>query len=114
MKEVQAFVRPEKLNKVFAGLRKAGFSGLTIFEGEGTGEYTDPQKDWPSLKFPYLHSKVIKLELVCTDENAEEVCKIIQQEGKTGASGDGFIYISAIEDVVRIRDGVKGIEILHD
>lgn len=114
MKEIQAFIRPEKLNKVFGVLRKEGFSSLTVFQGEGAGEYTDPQKDWPSLEFPYLHSRVIKLEMVCKDENVEKVCEIFQQQGRTGSRGDGLVYISAIEDVIRIRDGAKGIEILHD
>ena len=113
MKEIQAFIRPEKLNPVFDALKHEGFCCMTVFEGEGTGKYTDPTKDWPSLKFPYLHSKVVKIEMVCNNENVDRVIEIIHQYGSTGTSGDGLIYVSDIEEVVRVRDGAKGIETLH-
>jgi len=113
MKEIKAFIRPEKLSEVYDALNKAGFCCLTVFTGEGTGKYTDPKKDFPSLNFPYLHSKVVKLEMVTKDENADEAARIIQQQGSTGTSGDGLIYLSGVEEVVRIRDGNKGMETLH-
>ncbi len=91
MKETQAFIRPDKLNDVYDVLRTEGYCCLTVFEGEGTGKYTDANKDWPSLQHPFMHSKVAKLEMVCQDENVEKVAEIIHQHGSTGHSGDGLI-----------------------
>jgi nitrogen regulatory protein P-II 1 len=84
-----------------------------VFEGEGTGKYTDSEKDWLSFKFPQMHSKVIKLELVCRDEDVGNIIDIVHENGCTCKSEDGLIYISDVDEVVRIRDGQKGIETLH-
>ncbi len=113
MKEIQAFIRPEKLNDVYDALRNSGHCCLTVFDGEGTGKFTNPKKDWPSLKFPYLHSKTVKVEMVCKDADVQEVIGVILMSGSTGEKGDGLIYISDIEEVIRVRDGEKGIKILN-
>ncbi|MBL1232506.1 MAG: P-II family nitrogen regulator [Vicingaceae bacterium] len=113
MKEIQAFIRPEKLNDIYKALEKEGHCCLTIFNGEGTGKYTDQSKDWPSFKHPFLHSKMVKIEMVCKKEAVKKVTEIIQESGSTGESGDGLIYVSDVEEVIRIRDGAKGIETLH-
>jgi len=113
MKVIKAFIRPEKLSDISTKLNDKGHCCLTVFEGEGTGKYTDPEKDWPSFKFPQMHSKVIKLELVYRDEDVWNIIDIILENGSTGRSGDGLIYISDVNEAVRIRDGQKGKEILH-
>lgn len=112
MKKIQAFIRPERLNKVYDALKSEGYC-LTVFEGEGTGKYTDPKKDWPSLKFPYMHSKIVKLEMICKDDSVEKVCNIMHENGSTGEKGDGLIYVSSIEEIIRVRDGAKGVEIIN-
>jgi nitrogen regulatory protein P-II 1 len=104
MKEIKAFIRPNKIKEVISSLRREGHCCLTVFEGEGTGDYTDPEKEWPSLKLPFLHSKIFKLEVVCEDSKVEAICDIIRQNGKTGKSGDGLIYVSDVQDTFKIRD----------
>lgn len=113
MKEIKAFIRPRSLSKVYEALRKEGHSCLTVFEGEGTGKYTEIDKEWPSLTFPYLHSKVIKLEMVCKKENLAQIVKIIYENATSGKSGDGLIYVSDVEDAIRVRDGNSGRGVLH-
>lgn len=113
MKEIKAFIRSEKFNHVYEALRKEGYCCLTVFEGEGTGKYTAKSKGWPSLKFPYLHSKVTKLEMVCKKEDLNRIIQIIRENASSGRSGDGLIYVSEVEKVIRVRDGNVGKEVLH-
>jgi nitrogen regulatory protein P-II 1 len=107
MKEIKAFVRPGKIQEVVSNLRKAGHLSLTVFKGEGTGDYTDPDKEWPSLDLPFLHSKVIKLEIVCDNNDVNSIVELIRTHGRTGKSGDGLIYITDINETIRIREKQK-------
>jgi len=104
MKEIKAFIRPEKLNKLADHLKKEKFCCFTVFEGEGVGNYSDPKTKFPSLKHPFLHNKVVKIELVCDKEDVESIIKIIKDFAQTGDPGDGLIYVSNVEQKVRIRD----------
>lgn len=104
MKEIKAFVRPERLSEIVAQLRKEGFCCLSVFEGEGTGHYTDRKKEWPSLDHPFLHSKIAKIEMVISPEKAERVIRIIHEHGKTGYPGDGLIYMADVTKAVRVKD----------
>lgn len=104
MKEIKAFIRPEKLNILAESLKKEQFCCFTVFEGEGVGNYTDPKTRFPSLKFPYLHNKVIKIEMVCKKEEVDSIVKIIKEHAQTGESGDGLIYVSNVEQKIKIRD----------
>ena len=60
MKEIKAFVRPNRLPDIVNHLRQEGICCLTVFEGEGTGHYTDERKDFPSLRHPFSHAKKVK------------------------------------------------------
>jgi len=68
MNEIKAFVRKERLNEVAKNLKKNHFCCFTVFEGEGAGDYIDPETEFPSLNFPFLHHKVVKIEIVSDDE----------------------------------------------
>jgi len=103
MKEIKAFIRTEKLNKVAEQLKKNKFCCFTVFEGEGVGNYADPLTEYPSLKFPYLHTKVIKLEIVCSKENVDSILTIIKTFAHTGQSGDGIIYVMDVEQKIKIK-----------
>jgi nitrogen regulatory protein P-II 1 len=91
MKEIKAFIRPMKAMDVHKSLYAHGFCCMTLTECEGTGMYTDRDKDFPSLKFPFLHSKRVKIEIVCPEEEVEPIVEIIREHGRTGRSGDGII-----------------------
>jgi nitrogen regulatory protein P-II 1 len=107
MKEIKAFIRPEKINAVALNLRKNGYCCFTVFEGDGSGNYSDPKKEYPSLKHPYLHNKVAKLEIVCNKKDEKAIVQIIKEHAYTGKSGDGLIYVVKVEDKLRIRDGLR-------
>lgn len=105
MKEIKAMIRPEMFESVYRKLRSAGYCSVTVYHGEGIGRHGDPDKLNASLEFPFLHSKVVKIEIVVTDEQQKEIVDIIQQAACTHHKGDGIIYSSTIERAVSIRTG---------
>lgn len=105
MKEIKAFIRPERLIDVAKNLKKEHYCCFTVFEGEGVGNFVDPETEFPSLKFPFLHNKVVKIEIVCEKERVDKIIGIIRKSAQTGKSGDGLIYVVNVENKVRIRDG---------
>ena len=104
MKEIKAFIRPEKLLEVAKSLKKEHFCCFTVFKGEGVGDYTDPDTEFPSLDFPFLHNKVIKIEIVCEKANVDRIIDTIKTHAQTCHKGDGLIYVSNVESKIRIRD----------
>jgi nitrogen regulatory protein P-II 1 len=103
MKEIKAYVRPDRLSDIVNHLHEVGICCLTIFEGEGTGHYTDERKDYPSLRHTFSHSKIEKLEIVIPDNQVEKALEIIHKNGKTGNSGDGIIYITEVLDMLKVK-----------
>ena len=75
MKELKAFVRLTRLTDIVNNLREEGFFGLTVFEGEGTGHFSGNKKEWSSLKHPFSHSKIAKIEMVIPEERVIMRCK---------------------------------------
>ncbi len=103
MKEIKAFVRPKRLTEIGNKLREEGFLGLTVFEGEGTGRYSDYRIEWSSLSHPFSHSKIAKIEMVISDEKVNKAMQIIHENGKTGYLEDGIIYVSEILEAVKVK-----------
>lgn len=104
MKEIKAFIKPNKLENVVEALKENGFESVTLSECEGTGTYKR-EDSLPSLKFHFADSEMIKLELVCQNEEAEKAVAIICKNGKTPFPADGIIYVSDINDAYRIKTG---------
>jgi len=94
MKEIKAFIQTTKVSAVALNLQKNEFSFFTYFKGNGPGKYADPKSEFPSLKHPYLLSKITKLELICDKK----------YEAQTGLSGDGLMYLVDASFKMRIRE----------
>jgi len=111
MKEIKAFIKPSRLEKVVEVLRDNDFESVTLSECEGTGAYKR-EDSLPSLKFHFADSKVIKLELVCQNDEAQKAIEIICQNACTPFPADGIIYVSDINDAYRIKtcDSIKRFE----
>lgn len=105
MKEIKAMVRPEKFEEVYRNLRSEGYCCLTVYHGEGIGRRGDPDKLNASLEFPFLHSKIVKIEILVADKDQDDVINIIQQAASTHHKGDGIIYSSDIDKAISIRTG---------
>ncbi|WP_176466258.1 P-II family nitrogen regulator [Aliifodinibius salipaludis] len=113
MKLVKAYIRPMLLEDVYTALRNEGYCCMTVFEGEGTGRFSDPEDQHGSLSFPAMHSHVAKIEIAAETENVDAITEIIKKHGRTGHKGDGIVFVSPIEQVTRIRDGKQGAGILN-
>lgn len=104
MKEIKAFIKPKKVQVVVKSLRDAGFESVTLSKGEGTGAHK--QKDAsPSLDYSFTDSPIVKLELVCQNEEMEKAVQLICGKAQTPEPGDGIIYISEIENAYRVKTG---------
>jgi nitrogen regulatory protein P-II 1 len=108
MKHIIAIVRPEKLDEVRNALENIGCSGLMISEIEGHGKQKGIMQQWRGEKYKVDLISKIKLEVVVKDSEAEAVKKTIIEKARTGEIGDGKIFISNIDEVVRIRTGETG------
>lgn len=104
MKEIKAFIKPKRVQKVVEALKEAGFKSMTISTGEGTGAY-ESSDTTISLDFHLTDTPVVKLELVCQNEASERAVKVISEHARTHERGDGIIYLSEIEDAYRIKTG---------
>ncbi len=113
MKLIKAYIRPILLEDVYSALRKNNYCGMTVFEGEGTGQYNDPKYKHGSLNFPAMHTKVTKIEIAAKEEDVNSIIDIIKKHGHTGRKGDGIVFVSSIEYAARLRDGVEGPGILN-
>jgi len=114
MKEIKAYVRPVKLGTILHELEVAGARDVTVIRVDAIGVIADPEQDRRRFVRAYAerYSAVAKLEIVCRDEKAEPFVRIIQEHARTGAPGDGRIFVSAIERTVNIRSGQEGPEAL--
>jgi len=104
MKEIKAFIKPKRVQKVIESLSESGFKSMTLSQGEGTGAFKAKGAS-PSLDFRVTDSPVVKLELVCQNEEAQSAIDIILENAKTTEPGDGIIYISDIENAFQIKTG---------
>lgn len=97
---------------VYSKLRSEGYCCMSVYSGEGVGRQGDPDKMNASLEFPFLHSKVTKIEMVVDESQEEEVMQIIQHAACTNSAGDGIMYSTLIDKAVSIRTGKSGKDVL--
>lgn len=108
MKKIEAIIRPEKVDEVRRALEKVGFPGLNIGEVEGHGKQKGVVQQWRGEQYRVELLPKVKLEIVVSDQDSSKIVKAIQDVAKTGAVGDGKIFLSPVEEVVRIRTGETG------
>ena len=105
MKKIEAIVRPFKLEDVKIALVNAGIVGMTVSEVRGFGRQKGQVERYRGSEFTVEFLQKLKIEVVVADEKIESVLKAIQEAAKTGEIGDGKIFISPVDSVVRIRTG---------
>ncbi|BAU23731.1 nitrogen regulatory protein P-II [Caldimicrobium thiodismutans] len=108
MKKITAIIKPFKLDDVKEALVKVGIGGMTITEVKGFGEQRGQLEVYrgQELKVDFLPK--IKIEVVVRDDQVEQVVSAILESAYTGKIGDGKIFISPVEEVIRIRTKEKG------
>ena len=110
MKKIEAIIKPFKLDEVKEGLMEINVKGMTVTEVKGFGRQKGHTEIYRGAEYRVDFVPKIKLEVVVPAELAPEVVKVIEQTAKTGQIGDGKIFVSVLEEVVRIRTGERGKE----
>jgi nitrogen regulatory protein P-II 2 len=105
MKKVEAIIRPFKLEDVKLALVNAGIVGMTVSEVRGFGRQKGQVERYRGSEFTVEFLQKLKLEIVVDDDRVDTVVSAIQDAARTGEIGDGKIFISSIDSVIRIRTG---------
>ena len=108
MKEIIAIIRPNKLDDVKDALEEIGCHGVTVTEVKGRGRQLGVTESYRGSDYRIDLLPKTRLEIIVNDAEAEEVIQTIVKNAQTGDIGDGKIFISPVEDVVRIRTGERG------
>ncbi len=108
MKKVIAIIRASKFDEVKEELAEAGINFFTYYEVRGFGLQKTEKKVYRGAVYDAGYIARYKLEILLSDEQVEDAVKAILEKGKTGTIGDGKIYITSLEDVIRIRTGERG------
>jgi len=112
MKKIEAIIRPFKLEDVKIALVNSGIVGMTVSEVRGFGRHKGQVERYRGSEFTVEFLQKLKVEVVVEDEKVNSVIDAIAEAAKTGEIGDGKIFITSIDSVVRIRTGDKDEEAL--
>ncbi len=108
MKKIEAIIKPFKLEEVKDALSEIGIEGMTVSEVKGFGRQKGHTEIYRGSEYTVDFLPKIKLELVLPDSRANSAVAAIVKSAKTGKIGDGKVFVSAVEDAVRIRTEEKG------
>jgi nitrogen regulatory protein P-II 1 len=108
VKKIEAIIKPFKLDEVREALGEAGIQGVTITEVKGFGRQKGHAELYRGAEYVVDFLPKVKLEVVCADDMVHQVVETIERAAKTGRIGDGKIFVTNVEEVVRIRTGERG------
>ena len=112
MKKIEAIIKPFKLEEVKEALTEAGVHGMTVSEVKGFGRQKGHTEIYRGSEYTVDFLPKVKLEIVTEDDDAASVVDTIVKAAATGKIGDGKVFISSVEDAVRIRTGETDTEAL--
>tara|TARA_Y100000780_G_scaffold184317_1_gene170450 strand:+ start:571 stop:909 length:339 start_codon:yes stop_codon:yes gene_type:complete len=110
MKKIEAIIKPFKLDEVKEALHEVGLQGITVIEAKGFGRQKGHTELYRGAEYVVDFLPKVKIELVIPNDMLERAVEAIQQAAYTGRIGDGKIFISSIEEAIRVRTGEKGNE----
>jgi len=108
MKMVEAIVKPFKLDEVKEALTRVGIHGMTIEEVRGFGRQKGHTELYRGAEYSVDFLPKVKIQILVPDEKAANVVEAIMDSARTGKIGDGKIFVTDVEEVIRIRTGEKG------
>jgi nitrogen regulatory protein P-II 1 len=108
MKKIEAVIKPFKLDEVKDALHEVGLQGITVVEAKGFGRQKGHTELYRGAEYVVDFLPKVKIEVVCDDDMVERAVEAIMNAARTGRIGDGKIFVSTIEEVVRIRTGERG------
>ena len=112
MKKIEAIIRHFKLEDVKKALNEKGVQGMTITEVRGFGRQRGHTETYRGTEYEVDFVPKVKMEVICTDSHVQDVIDTIMRSAQTGQIGDGKIFVSTLDDTVRIRTGETGEEAL--
>ena len=108
MKKIEAIIKPFKLDDVKEALQEIGLQGITVIEAKGFGRQKGHTELYRGAEYVVDFLPKVKIEVVLADEMLGKALEAIQKAAKTGRIGDGKIFVSIVEEAVRIRTGETG------
>jgi nitrogen regulatory protein P-II 1 len=110
MKKIEAIIKPFKLDEVKDALHEVGLQGITVLEAKGFGRQKGHTELYRGAEYVVDFLPKVKIELVVDDEMLDRAIEAIQQAAHTGRIGDGKIFITPVEEAIRVRTGERGSE----
>ena len=110
MKKIEAIIKPFKLDEVKEALHEIGLQGITVTEAKGFGRQKGHTELYRGAEYVVDFLPKVKLEIVLEDTLLEQAVESIQRAAHTGRIGDGKIFITSVEEAIRIRTGERGSE----
>ena len=108
MKKIEAIIKPFKRDEVKEALQEIGLQGITVIEAKGFGRQKGHTELYRGAEYVVDFLPKVKIEVVLSDEMLPKALDAIQKAAKTGRIGDGKIFISTVEEAIRIRTGETG------
>lgn len=105
MKKIEVIIKPFKLEDVKDALVEAGITGMSVYDVKGYGRQQGHSELYRGAEYVVDFLPKIKLELIVADEDVDKIITVITEAAKTGNIGDGKIFVSSIEKIIRIRTG---------
>ena len=112
MKKIEAIIKPFKLDEVKEALQEVGLQGITVTEAKGFGRQKGHTELYRGAEYVVDFLPKVKIEIVLADELVDKAVEAIQNAARTGRIGDGKIFISNVEQAIRIRTGESGTDAL--
>jgi len=110
MKKIEAVIKPFKLDEVKEALHEIGLQGITVIEAKGFGRQKGHTELYKGAEYVVDFLPKVKIEIILDDDLVEQAITAIQTTAQTGRIGDGKIFISSVEEAIRIRTGERGKE----
>ena len=110
MKKIEAIIKPFKLDEVKEALNEIGIQGMTISEVKGYGRQKGHKEIYRGAEYVVDFIPKVKIEIVVQSENIKQIIEKIQQAAHTGKIGDGKVFVSPVEEAIRVRTGERGTE----
>jgi len=110
MKKIEAIIKPFKLDEVKEALHEVGLAGITVLEAKGFGRQKGHTELYRGAEYVVDFLPKVKIEIVLEDDQVPRAIEAIQQAARTGRIGDGKIFVSNIEEAIRIRTGETGVD----
>jgi len=108
MKLITAIIKPQKLDEVKSALRSVGVKGITVSEVSGVGRQGGHVEIYRGAEYPIDLLQKVRFEILAENEEVNKIIDVIVKSASSGQIGDGKIWVTSVEDVVRVRTGERG------